>query len=162
VALRIRDRVGQNQEQLLKWIKNLNPGLHMEHSRVLNKQSELKGQRLILLIDWDSYTTIKRSRHKISTGLSQGTVKVLKDPEAQHQKEATLDTESSKSVSEGEGDEIPTPSDDQSRAVERKEEIPHETKSMHADQGTTLNGTQCDKRGEVKERMETEPSLIGK
>jgi hypothetical protein len=38
VALRIRDRVAQNQEELLKWIKNLYPGLHTEHWRVLNKQ----------------------------------------------------------------------------------------------------------------------------
>jgi hypothetical protein len=51
VALRIRDRVAQNQEQLLKWIKDLNPGLHTEHWRVLNKQPEPKGLRLILLID---------------------------------------------------------------------------------------------------------------
>jgi hypothetical protein len=28
VTLRIRDKVAQNKEELLKWIKNLNPGLH--------------------------------------------------------------------------------------------------------------------------------------
>jgi hypothetical protein len=94
VALRLKDKVAQNQE-LLKWVKNLNPGLNTEHWRVLNKQSEPKGQRLILLIDRDSYTTIKRTRHRIFTELSQGTVKVLKDPEAQH---VMPDTASSKSV----------------------------------------------------------------
>jgi hypothetical protein len=75
VALRIRDKVAQNQGELLNWIKNLNPGLNTEHWRVLDKQSEPKGQRLILFIDWDSYTSIKRTGHKIFTGLSQGTVK---------------------------------------------------------------------------------------
>jgi hypothetical protein len=64
VTLKIRDKVTQSEEELLKWIKNLNPGPHTEHWRVLDKQSEPKGQRLILLIDQDSYTTIKRTRHK--------------------------------------------------------------------------------------------------
>jgi hypothetical protein len=53
--------------------------------------------------------TVKRTEYKIFTG--QGTTKVLKDPEAQ-QKQVVLETASSKSVSEGGGDVIPTPSDD--------------------------------------------------
>jgi hypothetical protein len=109
VALRIRDKVAQNQEELLKWIKNLNPGLHTERWRVLNKQSEPKDQRLISLIDWDSYTTIKRTGHKFFTGLSHGTVKVLRDPKSQHQRETELDTASTTSVSEGEGNETKLP-----------------------------------------------------
>jgi hypothetical protein len=91
--------------------------------------------RLILFIDRDSYISIKRTGHRIFTGLSQGTVKVLRDPEAQNRQE---DIESSKSVSEGEGDVIPTPSDDRSRA----------------DQGTTLNGTQPANTEEIKKKME--------
>jgi hypothetical protein len=136
VALRIRDRVAQNQEELLKWIKYLNPGLHTEHWRMLNKQPEPKGLRLILSIDRDSYTCIRRTGHRIFTGFSQGTVKVLRDPEAQHQQG---DIESSKSVSEGEGDDIPSPSDDR----------------MGTDQGTTLSGTQSANREEIQEKMET-------
>jgi hypothetical protein len=31
VSLRIRDKVVQTQDELLGWIKNLNPGLHMEN-----------------------------------------------------------------------------------------------------------------------------------
>jgi hypothetical protein len=31
VALRARDKVAQTQDELLKWVKNLNPGLHTEH-----------------------------------------------------------------------------------------------------------------------------------
>jgi hypothetical protein len=132
VALRIRDKETQNQDKLLKWIANLNPGLHTKHWRVLDLQSYLKDQRLILLIDGDPYTIVKRTGHKIFTGLSHGTVKVLKDPEAQHQKETVLDTASSKSVSEGEGDDIPTPSDDRSTA----------------DHATPSNGTQSENREE--------------
>jgi hypothetical protein len=75
VALRTRDKVGQTQDELPKWITNRNPGLHTEHWRVLDKQSEPKGHRLILLIDRDSLTAIKRAGYKILTGLSQGTVK---------------------------------------------------------------------------------------
>jgi hypothetical protein len=67
LALRIRDKVAQNQEELLKLVKNLNPGLNTEHWRVLGKQSEPKGQRLILYIDRDSYTSIKRSGRRIFT-----------------------------------------------------------------------------------------------
>jgi hypothetical protein len=129
VALRIRDRVVQNHEELLKWIKNLNTGHDTEHWRVL-KQTEPKGLRLVLFIDRDSYTSIKR----IFTGLSQGTVKVLRDPEAPNQQETVPDTESSKSISEGKGGDTPTPSDDSSRA----------------DQGTTLSGTQSENREEIK------------
>jgi hypothetical protein len=77
---------------------------------VLNKQPEPKGLRLILFIDQDSYTSIRRTGHRIFTGLSQGTVKVLRDPEAQNQQE---DIESS--VSEGEEDDILTLSDDRIR-----------------------------------------------
>jgi hypothetical protein len=40
VVLRTRDKIAQNQEELLKWIADLNPGLHMENWRVLDKQSE--------------------------------------------------------------------------------------------------------------------------
>jgi hypothetical protein len=143
VALRIRDKVAQNQVELLKWVKNLNPGLNTEHWRVVNKQSEPKGQRLILHIDRDSYTSIKRTGHSIFTGLSQGTAKILKDPEAQ---QVMPDTASSKSGSEGEGNDLPTPSNDRGRA----------------DQGTPSNGSQSEKREEVEKKMATDSSPNGK
>jgi hypothetical protein len=92
------------------------------------------GQRLILLIQRDFLTAMKRTGYKIFRGLSPGTVELLKDPEAQHQKEGVvLDIASSKLVSEGEGDDIPTPSDDQRGALERKEEIPLKIKSTSTD-----------------------------
>jgi hypothetical protein len=40
VALRTRDKVAQNKNELLNWIKNLNQGLHTENWRVLGRQSE--------------------------------------------------------------------------------------------------------------------------
>jgi hypothetical protein len=57
-----------------------------------------------------------------------------------------LDPASSKSVSEGEGDNIPTPSGDLRGVVETKEEIPLNIKSTSADQGTPSKGTWSDKR----------------
>jgi hypothetical protein len=51
VALRTKDKVAKNPDELLKWIKNLSPGLHKEHWRVLDRQPEPKVQSLILFID---------------------------------------------------------------------------------------------------------------
>jgi hypothetical protein len=113
VALRIRDRVAQNQEELLKWIRDLNPGLHTEHWRVLNKQPEPKGLRLILLIDRDSYTCIRRT----DTGFLQGSHRELLKSCETLRLRISRKTESSKSVSEEEGDDIPTPSDDRMRQI---------------------------------------------
>jgi hypothetical protein len=62
VALRTRDKVAQTQDKLLTWIKNLNPGLNTEQWKVLDKQSEPKGQRLILHIDQDSFNSYKEYR----------------------------------------------------------------------------------------------------
>jgi hypothetical protein len=80
VALRVKDNVAQTQDELLHWVKCLNPGLNTEHWKVLKEQSESKGQRRIIHINRDSLATIRNTGKKIFTGLSQGTVKVLKDP----------------------------------------------------------------------------------
>jgi hypothetical protein len=69
---------------------------------VLVRQPEPKGQRLILLTDWDSLTAIKGTGYKIFMGLTQGTVKVLRDPEAEPQKEQTT-TSSPASMQSGSG-----------------------------------------------------------
>jgi hypothetical protein len=111
VALRVLENIAENPEELLQWIKQLNPGLHTEYRGALDRQSEPKGPRLILLIDRDSYNTLKRTGYKIITGLSEGTIKVLHDLEAQHQEEAVIDTASLASGSEEKGVETPTPSE---------------------------------------------------
>jgi hypothetical protein len=77
---------------------------------VLDRQSEPKGLRLILLIDRGSNNILKATGYKILTGLSEGTIKVLHDPEAKHQ-EAVVDTASLASGSEEKGDDTPTPSE---------------------------------------------------
>jgi hypothetical protein len=120
-ALRTKDKVAQTQDELLRWIKNLNPWLHMENWRILDKQSEPNGQRLVLHIDWDSFVAIKNTGYKILMGLSQGTVKVLKDPEEQKEEGAAPNIASSELVSEGEGDGTPTPSNDKSGAADAGE-----------------------------------------
>jgi hypothetical protein len=61
VARRTRDRVAQTQDELLRWIRNLNPRLHTENWRILGKQYEPKGNRLILHIDRDSFVAIKKT-----------------------------------------------------------------------------------------------------
>jgi hypothetical protein len=102
-------------KELLQWIEQLNPGLDAKYWRALDKQSEPKGQRLILLIDRDSYNTIKRTGYKILTGLSEGMIKVLHDPEAQHHEEAVADTASLVSGSDEKEDDTSIPSE-QSKA----------------------------------------------
>jgi hypothetical protein len=69
---------------------------------------------------------------------------VLDDPEVQHREEPVTDTVASNLVSEGEGDEIPGPSDDQSKA----------------DQGTPSHETQSED-GEGH-KIETDPSPTGR
>jgi hypothetical protein len=98
VALRTKDKVAENPDELLKCIKVLNPGLHMEHWRVLDRQSQPKGHRLVLLVDWDFLKTIKETGYKIFTGLIQGTIMVLRDHEERPKQEegATVSTASSR------------------------------------------------------------------
>jgi hypothetical protein len=48
--------------------------------------------------------------------------------------------------------DIPTPSDDQRRGTEKKEEITLSIKCPSADQGTTSKGTWSDKRESAEEK----------
>jgi hypothetical protein len=67
--------------------------------------------------------TIQKTGNKIFTGLSQGIVKVLKDP--QMQKEGRAPTIAAPgSASEGEGDGTPTPSGDRGEEGVREEALP--------------------------------------
>jgi hypothetical protein len=70
-----------------------------------------------------------------------------------------LNTASLELVSEGEGNDVPTPSDDQRGTADTKEEIPLSSKSTSADQGTLLKGNWSDKKERAKEEgMQTDPS----
>jgi hypothetical protein len=83
MALRTKDKVATGPEDLLKWIKSLNLGLHTENWRVLDSKDEPTGRRISLLVNRDTALIIKRTGYKIFTGLSEGTFKVLSDPEAE-------------------------------------------------------------------------------
>jgi hypothetical protein len=52
MALRTGDKQSKDTKEL-QWIGDLNPGLSTEHWRVLDKQPEPEGQRLILSVDRD-------------------------------------------------------------------------------------------------------------
>jgi hypothetical protein len=68
------------------------------------------------------------------------------------------DTASSKSVSEGEGDKIPTPSNNRKGAAGAREEIAPNTQSTLSDQGALLKNTKSDKKEKAEEEgMETDP-----
>jgi hypothetical protein len=66
MALRMKDKVAKSPAELLKWIKDLNPGLHMEHWSVLDKQPKQTGQRLILLITGAPIKSSRRPGIKFS------------------------------------------------------------------------------------------------
>jgi hypothetical protein len=101
---------------------------------------------------------MKKTGYKIFTGLSHGTVKVLKYPEAQKER-AAPNTASSESVSGWEGDGTPTPSDNRRGAADVKEETPPSIKSISADQETPSKRTWPDRKEKAKvEGMETDPS----
>jgi hypothetical protein len=102
IALKTRDKVARTHNKLMGWIQDLNAWLHTENRRVLGEQTEPKGKRLILHIDLDSLVTIQNTGNIIFTRLTQGTVKVLEDPELQ--KGQTSETESSDSGSEERGE----------------------------------------------------------
>jgi hypothetical protein len=120
VALRMRDKVAKNPEELLKWIKDLNPRLQIEHWRVLDRQPEPKGQRLILLIDWDSLRVMKETRYKIFTGLTQGTVKVLRDPAAGSQEEEAAASSPASTESGSRGERAAMPPSPETKIAEWK------------------------------------------
>jgi hypothetical protein len=61
VTLRTRNKFAQTQNELLRWIKNLNPGLYTENRRILDKQPDPKGQRLILHIDRTPFWPLRGS-----------------------------------------------------------------------------------------------------
>jgi hypothetical protein len=100
--------IAKTPDELVKRSKNRNPEHHTEHWRVLDRQPELEGQRLIL-IGRDSHETIKEKGYKIFTGL---TIKVLRDPNAgwKQVEGAAVSLTSFRSVSTGEWIVISTPS----------------------------------------------------
>jgi hypothetical protein len=131
--------------------------MYKKNWRIMDKQSAPKDHRVILHIDLHSFVSIKITGYKIFTGLSYGTVKVLKDPEVQIEGDAP-NTASSESVPEGEEDGTPTPSDGRRGAADTRNGT-RSIKSISADQETTSEGTWPDRKEKAKvEGMDTDPS----
>jgi hypothetical protein len=125
---------------------------------VLGRQSEPKGQRFILAYRLGLPCGYPKDWIKIFTGLSQGTIKVLKDPEVQKEGKAP-DSASSKLGSEGEGDGTPAPLNDRKGTAGEREEIAPDTLSILLDQRTLSKDTQTDKKERAEEEgMETPSS----
>jgi hypothetical protein len=59
----VKNKAAKSPNKLLKWIKDLNPGLHIGRWTILERKPGPKGQRLILLTDQDSHTSIKETRY---------------------------------------------------------------------------------------------------
>jgi hypothetical protein len=131
-------KVAQTHNELLGWIQDLNPGQNTRNWRVPGEQTEPKGWRLILHIDQDSLVSIQKTENKIFTGLTQGTVKILKDSELQ--KGRAPETTSSDSGSEEEGNVKPTPSNNRKRTTEAGEENAPSALPDLSDQGTSSKG----------------------
>jgi hypothetical protein len=132
----------------------------------LVRQPEPKGQRLILLIDRDSLTAIKGMGYKIFTGLTQGTVKVLRDPEVGRQKEqATAPSPASmESGSGGEGAARPpspgTGTTERSGATETIEDVSSIIKPAPADRRASSEETwSAERTDEIEQGMELDPTL---
>lgn len=80
VAFRTKDNETRDPKVLLKRMKMLNPGMKTEHWKVLDKQVDEVGQRLILLVDQDSAKVIKEANMAAYTGLDRGLFKILTNP----------------------------------------------------------------------------------
>jgi hypothetical protein len=66
------------------WLRTLNSGLLTWQWRVLDRQSEPKGQQHIIFRDWEAIRVIRETWYKIFIGLIQEIIKVLGVPEVGH------------------------------------------------------------------------------
>lgn len=89
VAFRTRDLTTSDPKVLLRRVQLLNQGLCTEHWKVVNKQTDPTGQRLILLIDQESAAKISEKGLTAYTGVDKGQFKILLDPN----KKATQDAQ---------------------------------------------------------------------
>jgi hypothetical protein len=128
-------KIAAGPEELLKWIKSLNPGLHTEHWRVLDSRDEPLGRRLIHLVDRDSAKIIKGTGYKIFTGLSEGNFKVLSNPEEEIRGQASrgrpraVDTGTE---GKGAGDSTSTGDREKQPGVDTTEAVTGDTNTLQA------------------------------
>jgi hypothetical protein len=69
----------KNSEVLFRRLELLNPGIKMTYWKLINRQADSKGQRLILLINQESAKILKRMNLAAYTGVDKCFFKILSD-----------------------------------------------------------------------------------
>ena len=80
VAFKTKDINTNNPEVLFRRLELLNPGLKTTYWKLIDRQEEPKGQRLILFIDQESANILKGMNLAAYTGVDRGLFKILFDP----------------------------------------------------------------------------------
>ena len=96
VAFRTRDLKTSDPKVLLRRMQLLNKGLQTEHWKVVDRQPDPKGQRLILLMDKKSAELITSLGLAAYTGVDRGQFKILSDPGNKTGQETNLDEAAAK------------------------------------------------------------------
>lgn len=81
VALRTRDVTTVDTKALLGRIQRLNQGLNTVHWKIIDKQADSSGQRLILMVDQESAKKITELGLSAYTGVDRAFFKILSDPD---------------------------------------------------------------------------------
>ena len=77
MAFKIKDIVTKNPEMVFRRLELLNPGIKTTYRKLIDKQSDSKEQRLILLIDQESAIILKRMTLAAKIGVEKGLFKIL-------------------------------------------------------------------------------------
>jgi hypothetical protein len=77
MALNTKDIITKNPEVLFRCLELLNPGIKMTYWKLIDRQADSKGQRLILIIDQESAKILKRMNLAAYIGVDKGLFKIL-------------------------------------------------------------------------------------
>jgi hypothetical protein len=70
--IKTKDINTKNPEVIFRRLELLNPGIKMTYWKLIDRQGDAKGQRLILLIDLESANILKRMNLTVYTGVDKG------------------------------------------------------------------------------------------
>jgi hypothetical protein len=79
MAFNTKDIITKNPEVLFCRLELLNQGIKTTYWKLIDRQADSKGQRLILLIDQESAKILKRMNLAAYTGVDKGLFKILSD-----------------------------------------------------------------------------------
>jgi hypothetical protein len=79
IALKSKDIITKNSEVLFRHLELMNPGIKTTYWKLIDRQRDSKGQRLILLIDEESAKILKKINLAAYTGVDKGLFKILSD-----------------------------------------------------------------------------------